>query len=60
MLDLGPPRPPTWRTSWSTPWRTRCTWTRQSCTAGQSREQAGRQGWGRTIMNILTAAPLIL
>ena len=47
----------TWRTSESTPGRTRCTWPRRSCRAARSRAPAGRRGLDHTIMNISTAAP---
>jgi len=48
----------TWRTSWSTPGRTRCTWSRRSCRASRSQAQEDRQGWDHTVGSILTAAPL--
>ena len=48
----------TWRTSWSTPERTRCTWSRRSCRAARSQAPGDRPGWDHTVRSILTAAPV--
>ena len=47
----------TWRTSWSTPWHTRCTWPSLSCRVWQSQAQEDHLGWGHTAKSRLITIP---